>query len=120
MQGLTGKRSDPGPTRAAASDVSPGARAIDRIADHRVSAISEMHPDLMRSAGGETAFEERRLRVERTLYTIVCDRGLSPTIRDNSHLFAVDGAAADIAGDLSGGWCWHTPNDRGVGTVHLA
>src|SRR5215472_14625005 len=43
---------------------------------------------------------------------------LSSALADNSHLFAVYGAAADIPSDLSREWGWHTPNDRMVGTVY--
>ena len=74
VQGLTGKCSDPGPMCAAARDSASGARAVDRIADQRVAAIGEVHPDLMGSAGGKTAFDEGRLSVERALDTIMSDR----------------------------------------------
>ena len=43
---------------------------------------------------------------------------LSPALADNSHLFAVYGAAADVPSDLSREWCWHTPNDCGVRAVY--
>ena len=80
--------------------------------------MGEVHPDLMRSAGGKTAFDKCRLRVVRALDTIMRDRGLSPAFADNGHLFAVDRAAADIADDLSGERGGHTPNDCGIGTVY--
>ena len=120
VQGLTRKGGDPRTARAAAGDGAPGARAVDRIADHRVAAMGEMHPDLMGPAGGQTAFEERRLRVERALDTIARDRGFSPALPDNRHLLAVDGAAADIAGDLAGGRDRHTPDKGGIGTIDPA
>ena len=80
--------------------------------------MGEVHPDLMRSAGGKTAFDEGRLRVKRALDTIMSDRGLSPAFPDDGHLLAVDGAAADIAGDLSSERGWHAPNNCGIGTVY--
>jgi hypothetical protein len=43
---------------------------------------------------------------------------LSPALADNSHLFAVYGAAADVPSDLSREWGWHTPNDCGVRAVY--
>src|SRR5271167_4291210 len=106
VQGLTRKRGDPGPNRAAARDFASGPRAVDRITDQRVSAMGEMHPDLMRPAGGKTAFDEGRLGLERTLDTIVRDRRFSLALGDHGHLLAVCGAAADVAGDLPGGWGW--------------
>ena len=82
--------------------------------------MREMHPDLMRSAGAKTALDECRLRVKRPLDTIVGDRRLSPAFPNNSHFLAVRGAAADVAGDLSGERGWHTPNNCGIGTVDSA
>jgi len=120
VQGLTGKRDDPGPNRATARDVASGARAIDRIADQRVSAMGEMYPDLMRSAGRKTAFNEGRLRAERAFDTIMRDRRLSPAIPDNGHLLAIRDTATDVARDLSGERDWYTPNNCGIATVHSA
>ena len=120
VQGLAGKRGDPGPNRATARDVASGARAIDRIADQRVSAMGEMYPDLMRSAGRKTAFNEGRLRAERAFDTIMRDRRLSPALPDNGHLLAIRDTATDVARDLSGERDRYTPNNRGIATVHSA
>jgi hypothetical protein len=64
VQGLSRKRRYPGPNRASARDGAPGAGAVNRIADQRVSAMGKVYPDLMRPAGGKTAFNKRRLRAE--------------------------------------------------------
>ena len=64
MQSLTRKRRDLGPNLATARDAASGARAVNRIADQRVSAMGKMYPNLMRSAGGKTAFNECCPRVE--------------------------------------------------------
>ena len=40
-----------------------GARAIDRVADQRMADMRQMHADLVRAAGGEPAFEQRRRSV---------------------------------------------------------
>ena len=120
MQGLTGKGGDQGTNRAAARDVASSTRAVNLIADQRISAVGEMHPDLMCSAGGKTAFEECRPRAERALDTIMRDRRLSSVLADNGHLLAVGDAAADVAGDLAGEWGRQTPNECGVGPVDPA
>ena len=62
VQGLTRKRRDPGPDRAAPCDRASGTRAVNRITDQWVSMMGEMHPDLMCSAGGKAAFDECRLK----------------------------------------------------------
>jgi len=64
MQSLTRKRRDLGPNLTTARDAASGARAVNRIADQRVSAMGKMYPNLMRSAGGKTAFNECCTRVE--------------------------------------------------------
>jgi len=117
VQGLTGEPSNRGSNRAAARNVTSGARAVDRIADQGVTAMGKMYPDLVRSAGGETTFDERCARVERALDTIIRDCRPSLTFSDNSHLLAVHGAATDVAGDLSGERVWHAPNNCCIGTV---
>ena len=117
MQGLPGKCGDQSTSCATALDGASGARAVNRITNQWVSTMGEMHPDLMCSAGRETAFDERRLRAERALDTIMRDRRLSPVLADNGHLLAVGNAAADVAGDLAGRWGRQTPNECGIGTV---
>ena len=120
MQSLTGKLSDPGPNRAAARDGASSARAVYRIADQGVSAMSKMHPDLMCSACGKTALEKCRLGVERALDAIMRDRRFSSALPDNSHFLSVNNAAADVTGDLSCERSWHTPNYCRIGAVDSA
>jgi hypothetical protein len=120
VQGLTGKGGDQGTNWAAARDVASGTRAVNSIADQRISAMGEMHPDLMCSAGGKTAFDECRLRAERALDTIMRDRRLSSVLSDNGHLLAVRDAAADVADDLAGKWGRQPPNECGIGPLDPA
>jgi hypothetical protein len=120
VQGLTGKRGDPAPYRAAPLNGASATRAVDRITDQRMSTMGEMHPDLMCSAGGKTAFDKRRLRTERALYTIMRDCRPPLPLADKSHLFAVRGTAPDVAGDHAGVWGRQTPNECGIGPVDPA
>ena len=120
VQGLPRKCRDSSSKRPVALNGASGARAIDRIADQGMTPMSKMHADLMCSACAKTAFDECRLRAERALDTIMRNRGLSPAFRDNSHLFAVGGAAADVAGDLSCERSWHTPNYCGISAIDSA
>jgi len=120
MQGLSGKCGDQGTNCTAALDGTSSTPAVNLITNQRVSTMSEMHPDLMCSAGRETAFDERRLRAERALDAVMRDRRLSPVLPDNGHLFAVGNAPTDVAGDLTGRWGQQTPNECGIGTVDPA
>src|SRR5215472_12697284 len=120
VQSLTLKCSNPGAGWSTKSDRASGARAVEPITDQRVAAMSEMDTDLMGSAGGEAALDERRLRAERAFDPIARDRGFSPALSDDCHLLAVCRAAANIADDLSGGWGRHAPYQRGIGTLDPA
>ena len=120
MQCLTGKRSDPGPNRAVTGDIAPGSCAVNSVADQGMPTMGEMHPDLMRPTGGETAFDESGLRVERSLHTIMRDCQLSLVFADNSHLLAVGDAAADVLDNVTRGWVWQAPNECGIGAVDPA
>ena len=40
----------------------PAAAAVDGVADQRMPGEGHVHPDLVRAAGLEPAFDERRLR----------------------------------------------------------
>jgi hypothetical protein len=85
-----------------------------------VSTMGEMHPDLMCSAGGKAAFDECRLRAERALNAIMRDCRPPPALADNSHLFAVSYAAADVPDDLAAMRERQTPHECGIGTVDPA
>src|ERR1700730_9381368 len=101
VQGLTRKRRNLASDADAPRDGASGARAVERVPDQRVAAMGKMNPDLMRSAGGQTAFEAGSLRVKRMLDAIAGNCRLAPAFRDDGHLLAVGGAAADVAGDLA-------------------
>src|SRR5580704_7824230 len=103
VQCLTREGGDTGAPFAAAADGAAGARAVDRVADQRVSAIRQMDADLMRPAGREPAFDERRLAAKGAQDAVARHRRLAPASGDDRHLLAVGGAAADVAGDLAGG-----------------
>jgi hypothetical protein len=120
VQGLTRKPRYLGSDAAALPDSAPGARAIKGIPDQRVAAMGKMNPDLVGSAGGQTAFEAGRLRVKRMLDAIAGNRRLAPAFPDDGHLLAVGGAAADVAGDLAAARSRHTPHERRIGPVDPA
>src|SRR5437016_4514435 len=120
MQGLTRKRRNLAPDAAASCDGTPGARAVEGVADQRIAPMGKMDPDLMRSAGGQTAFEARRLRVKQMLDAIGGNRRLAPAFRYDGHLLAVGGAAADVADDLAAARSRHTPHERRIGPVDPA
>src|SRR5262245_38012048 len=117
VQGLTRKRRNLASDANAPRDSSPGARAVKRIPDQRMAPVGKMNPDLVRSAGGQAAFEAGRLRVKRMLDAIAGNRRLAPALSDDGHLFAVGRAAADVAGDLTAARNGHTPHERCIGPV---
>src|SRR6266404_4882029 len=117
VQGLTTKRRNLASDADAPRDSTPGARAVKGIPDQRMASMGKMNPDLMRSAGGQTAFEAGRLRVKRMLDAIARNRRFAPAFPDDGHLFAVSGAAADVAGNLTAARSRHTPHVRRIGPV---
>ena len=64
VQGLTREGGNPLARRPIASDRSPGTRAIDRIADQRMSEMGEMNPNLVRPTRSQAAFDLRRMETE--------------------------------------------------------
>src|SRR6266436_2026250 len=120
VQGLTSKRRNLASDPDAPRDSAPGARAVKGIPDQRMAPMGKMNPDLMRSAGGQTAFEAGRLRVKRMLDAIARVRRFAPAFPDDSHLLAVGGAAADVTGDLASARSRHTPHERRIGPVDSA
>ncbi len=120
VQGLTRKGGNPRTCRASASDGSPGACTVDRIADQGVAKMGEMNPDLMGPTRGKTALNKRRIGMERALDPIASDRWFPSSFLDDGHFFAVRGAAADIAGDLAGRWGRYAPNKGGIRAIHPA
>lgn len=117
---LPRKGGDPRPDIARTGGGATGAGPIDRVADQRVSLMGKVNPDLMGAPGGEAAFDERCCGLERPLDAIAGQRRPPPSFADDRHLFAVCRAAADIAGDLAGGWRRHAPNKGGIGAVDPA
>src|SRR6266478_680310 len=117
VQGLATKRRNLASDADAPRDSTPGARAVKRIPDQRMAPMGKMNPDLMRSAGSQTAFEAGRLRVKRMLDAIAGNRRPAPAFADDGHLLAVGGAAADVAGDLAAARSRHTPHKRRIGPV---
>src|ERR1700693_6401649 len=89
MQGLTRKSGDLGRGLTATGGGAPGPGAIEGIADQRVGREGGVNPDLMGAAGGESAFDERRLAGERAQGAIAGESRLSPAVSDNGHLFAI-------------------------------
>src|SRR5438445_2673348 len=89
VQGLTRKRRNLASDAATPRDSPPGAGAVKRVPDQRMAAMGKMNPDLMRSAGGQTAFEAGRLRVKRMLDAIARARRFAPAFADDGHLLAV-------------------------------
>ena len=120
MQSLTRKGGNPRARRASPSNGSSGARAVDRIADQGVAEMGEMNPDLMSPTRGKTALNKRRMAVERALDPIAGDRWLSASFLDDGHFFAVRGAAADIAGDLTHRGSRYAPNKGNIRAIHSA
>ena len=78
VQRLTRKRCNLASDPDAPRDNPPGARAVKGIPDQRMAPMGKMNPDLMRSAGGQTAFEASRLRVKQMLDAIGGNRRLAP------------------------------------------
>src|SRR5437868_2903290 len=85
VQRLTRKRGNLTSDAATPPDSAPGARAVKGIPDQRVAAIGKMNPDLMRAAGGETAFKAGRPVVKRMLDEIAGDRRLAPAFPEDGH-----------------------------------
>src|SRR5262249_9018583 len=110
VQRLTRKRRNLASDVAAARNCSPGARAVNGIPDQRMAPMGKMNPDLMRSAGGQTAFEAGRARVKRVLDAITGSRRLAPAFADDGHLLTVGGTAADVTGDLANARSRHAPH----------
>src|ERR1700730_5044683 len=117
VQSLTRKRRNLASDADAPCDSAAGARTVKGIPDQRMAPMGKMNPDLMRSAGGQTAFETGRLRVKRMLDAITRNRRFAPAFPDHGHLLAVGGAAADVAGDLAAARSRHTPHERRIGPV---
>jgi len=82
--------------------------------------MGEVHPDLMRSTGGKTAFHECGLRAERPLDAIMRDPRLSSVFADYRHLLAVSNAAADVRDNLADRRIRQTPNECGIRAVDPA
>src|SRR5271170_2635734 len=101
VEGLACERGNPLARRPSASDRSPGTRAIDRIADQRMSEMGEMNPNLVRPTRSQAAFDLRRMETECALDPVAGDRRFALFFRDDRHLFTVEVAAADVAGDLA-------------------
>ena len=120
VQSLARERGNLRTARPGSSDRSPGARAIDRIADQRVAEMGEMNPDLMGAARGEAAFDLRRMAVERALHPITGHRRFASFLPDDRHLFTVGAAAANVASDLACGRGRHTPDEGGVRAIDAA
>jgi hypothetical protein len=120
VEGLTRKRRNLASDADAPRDGASGARAVKRVPDQRMAPVGKMNPNLMRSAGGQTAFEAGCLRVKRLLDAIARVRRFAPAFPDDGHLFAVGGAAADVAGDLAAARSRHTPHERRIGPVDPA
>ncbi len=74
VQRLPRKAGDPLPDLARAGDGAAGAGAVDRVADQRMADMREVNPDLVGAAGGEPAFDERRLRPEGALDAVAGQR----------------------------------------------
>src|SRR6266851_697606 len=85
VQSLAGKCGNLGTDRARAGDRPSGARAVDGITDQRVAAMGEMDSDLVGPTGGETAFEKRRVSLERALDAIAGHRWFSLSLSDHGH-----------------------------------
>ena len=120
VQSLTGKGGDPVPNFPAARDAASGACAVKRIADQRMTTMSEVYPDLMRSPRREAALDERRARPEGALDTVSRDRRFSFALPDDGHLLAIGIAATDVLDDLAGRGRRQPPNDRDIGAVDPA
>src|SRR5437762_478546 len=103
--------------RTGAGDRSPGARAVNRIADQRMTEMGEMNPDLVGPTRSQAALELRRMDFEHTLDPVPGDRRFPLFICDDGHLFAVHSAAADVTDDLARRHGRHTPNKGGIGAI---
>ncbi len=90
---------------------------IDRIADHRMTALRQVNADLMGSSRTEPAFDERRHIGEGFQHAVVGESGL-PAMRQHRHLLPIARAAADIAADLAGTRCRNAPHQRVIGAAH--
>ena len=85
-----------------------------------MAPAGEVDADLVRPAGAETAFDQSGVIVERAFDAVASDRRSAFSFPDDSHLFAVDGAAADVAGNLARGRGGHSPHKGGVGAIDPA
>src|SRR5712691_5386008 len=114
MQSLARKCGNFGTDNAGPGDYAAGARAVGRVADQGMADMRQMHADLVGAAGQEAAFDQRRVCAEPPLDPVTSDRRLATGWRDDRHLLAVGGTAADIADDLADCRRRHAPDDGAV------
>ena len=76
------------------------APTVDRIAHHRVPEVGQVHPDLVRAAGFEPHFEQRRRRRSAPT-TRQCVRAGRPPRVTHRHALAVPRIAARTAASIT-------------------
>src|SRR5665213_3205432 len=86
-----------------------GAAGVDRVADHRMAALGEVHANLMGSPGQEAALDQRGRLTKNALDLVAGHRRLAARRADHRHLLPVGHAAPDIACDLARGRQRHAP-----------
>src|SRR6185312_16184927 len=89
---------------------------VDRIAEQRVTDGGHMYPNLVGTAGLETAFDQRRI-LQRLQPLPMRDRPLAAAALDDRNLLAVGRGARERRINLAGSGTWCAIDDREITPV---
>src|SRR5207248_4700293 len=96
--------------------------AVKRVAYHRMTERSEMHTNLVGSAGVDSQFEQCDLAetgIDSTLHGVMRD-GFTATLAAGRHAGSANAIAADAAGNRAPPWLHPAVYERDVGLLYMA